>query len=304
MKKLLHVIAIYRNFFAIIIKQRKKSQLACFNISGYTERRKREIIMKIPTFARRNKIINMLMTNGHVQAALLADHFQVSMETIRKDLLYLEECGVAYKEYGGARLSSLDVEQKLDIRIENITKKQQIAKAALSVMDESKVVFIDAGTTCRDMAKALKAHKHLDIITNSLLAWEVLDSSVHNVLLTGGSKRDKNMSLVGNWCVRSISSVHADICFLGTSGIMDRKGPTTHSYQELEVKQAMIRQSDRVYVLADSEKFQKSGFHTICDWDEVDGIITDSSLSAKLYDEYVKMVPILVAQEDENEENR
>jgi len=255
--------------------------------------------MKVPTFERRNKIINILMINGYVQAAQLADQFQVSMETIRKDLLYLEESGVACKEYGGARLSPLDVEQNLDVRMKNATKKQQIAKAALSIMNESKVIFLDAGTTCGALAKALNAYRNLDIITNSLLVWDVLDASVHNVLITGGRKRDKNMALVGNWCVQAISSVHADICFLGTSGIMDRKGPTTHSYQELEAKQAVIRQSDRVYVVADSDKFQKSGFHTICDWSEIDGVITDSSLSASLYDKYVKLVPILVAQEDE-----
>jgi DeoR/GlpR family transcriptional regulator of sugar metabolism len=258
------------------------------------------MIVKLPTFERRNQITSLLMKTGYVQALHLAEYFQVSMETIRKDLLYLEESGVAFKEYGGARLSLLDVEQKLDIRMENMTKKQQIAKAAVSLMGESKIIFIDAGTTCRDMAKFLKTYRQLDIITNSLLVMDVLNDTHHNVLLTGGKKRNKNMSLVGNWCLQAISSVHADICFLGTSGIMDRKGPTSHSYQELEIKQAMIRNSDRTYVLADSDKFQKSGFHTICNWGEIDAIITDSSLPAKLYDKYVKIVPIFVAQEDDD----
>ena len=60
--------------------------------------------------------------------------------------------------------------------------------------------------------------------------------------------------------MQAIESVHADICFLGTSGILDRKGPTTHSYQELEAKKAMVRQSERIYVLADSDKFRESDF--------------------------------------------
>jgi DeoR/GlpR family transcriptional regulator of sugar metabolism len=258
--------------------------------------------MKIPTFERRNKITNLLIKKGYVQAAELASEFQVSMETIRKDLQYLEESGIAYKKYGGAKLSLLDVEQKLEVRMENMDKKQQIAKVVLSLMDESKVIFLDAGTTCLEVARALKAYKNLDIVTNSLLVCESLDASKHNVFLTGGRKRDKNMSLIGNWCVQAIKSVHADICFLGTSGIMDRKGPTTHSYKELEAKQAMIENSDRVYVLADHDKFSESGFHTICDWDKIDGIITDSSLSTKIYTKYAKLVPIIVAQEDEDNE--
>ncbi len=255
--------------------------------------------MKIPTFVRRNQITTLLLKNGYVEAAKLAKEFQVSMETIRKDLVYLEESGVAHKIYGGAGLSLLDVEQKLDVRLENLTQKQQIARVALTLLDESKVVFLDAGTTCSEVAKVVNGRKPLDIITNSLLACEALDASHHNVLLTGGRKRDKNMSLVGNWCVQAISSVHADVCFLGTSGIMDRKGPTTHSYQELEAKQAMVRQSDRVYVLVDSSKFQGSGLHTVCDWNKIDGIITDSSLSTKNYAKYKKIVPIIMAQEDE-----
>ncbi len=88
--------------------------------------------------------------------------------------------------------------------------------------------------------------------------------------------------------MQAIESVHADICFLGTSGILDRKGPTTHSYQELEAKKAMVRQSERIYVLADSDKFRESGFHTMCLWEEIDGIITDGSLSAKAYEHYEK----------------
>ena len=103
--------------------------------------------------------------------------------------------------------------------------------------------------------------------------------------------------------MQAIESVHADICFLGTSGILDRKGPTTHSYQELEAKKAMVRQSERIYVLADSDKFRESGFHTMCLWEEIDGIVTDGSLCAKAYEHYEKNVPIWMAQEDEYEEN-
>ena len=260
--------------------------------------------MKIPTFERRNEIIRMLLLQGYVKAQLLAEQYQVSMETIRKDLTYLQDIGVARKEYGGASLSQQDIEQSLPIRMEHGARKQEIARYALGFLEDAKVIFLDAGTTVHELAKLLNDYRPLDIVTNSLLAWESLDAGCHNVFLTGGKKREKNRSLTGSWCVQAIESVHADICFLGTSGILDRKGPTTHSYQELEAKKAMVRQSERVYVLADSDKFQESGFHTMCLWEEIDGIITDGFLSAKAYKQYEKIVPIWMAQEEEYEKNR
>lgn len=260
--------------------------------------------MKKPTFERRNEIVSSLVANGYVKAQDLANHYEVSMETIRMDLLYLEKSGIARKEYGGASLIKTEEESYLQIRLEHTQKKQQIAKHALSFLDDAKVIFLDAGSTVHEFARLLNAYRPLDIITNSLLVWDSIDGLHHNVFLTGGKKRQKNMSLTGSWCTQAIASVHADVCFLGTSGILDRKGPTTHSYQELEAKKMMIAQSDRVYVLADSDKFKESGFHTLCLWNEIDGIITDDHLSFSKVEEYQKYVPMYLAPEENNEENR
>ncbi|MFQ7538414.1 MAG: DeoR/GlpR family DNA-binding transcription regulator, partial [Clostridium sp.] len=155
--------------------------------------------MKIPTFERRNEITRMLQEQGYVKAQQLAEQYQVSMETIRKDLKYLEAAGIARKEYGGAGLSLLDVEHTLPVRMEHMSKKQEIARYALSFLKDAKVIFLDAGTTVHELAKLLNTCRPLDIVTNSLLAWETLDASLHNVFLTGGKKREKNRSLTGSW---------------------------------------------------------------------------------------------------------
>lgn len=260
--------------------------------------------MKLPTFERRNEIMKLLQKQGYVQARALAANYQVSMETIRKDLKFLEESNIARKAYGGASLSQLDVEQALPMRLQHAECKREIARFACTFLADAKVVFLDAGTTVHELAKLLNAWQPLDIVTNSLLAWEALDADHHHVFLCGGKKRGKNQSLTGAWSVQCFASVHADVCFLGTSGILERKGPTTHSYQELDTKKAMIQQSERCYVLADSEKFQEHGFHTLCGWEEIDGIITDANLSIKTYERYKKYVPVWMAQEDEHEEHR
>lgn len=253
--------------------------------------------MKLPTMKRRNEIIKLLIEQGYVEANVLSAQYEVSMETIRKDLVSLEEEGIVCKSYGGATLSLTGEERSLKVRLENVEKKRQIALKAVTLLDDAKIIFMDAGSSVHELAKLMNAIRPLDIVTNSLLVWETLDASHHNVFLTGGKKREKNMSLTGNWCTNAIASVHADVCFLGTSGLLDQKGPTTHSYRELGAKQMMIAQSDRIYVLADSDKFKECGFHTLCSWNQIDGIITDNYCSSKWLEKYQKFVPIYIGKE-------
>ena len=259
--------------------------------------------MKIPSFERRNQIMHLLLENQYVEAELLAQKFDVSMETIRKDLLYLDKIGIAFKEHGGARISPLGIERPIDMRVTNQNAKKMIALEAIKRIEEAQVIFVDAGSTCQEVAKLLNQLEGLDIITNSLLAFDVLDDERNNILLCGGKKRQKNRSLVGNWCVRSIESIHIDICFMGTSGFYNSKGPTTHSYREIETKMALMRSSDLIYVLAEADKFKEQGLHTFSDWSEIDGLICDDSLSSKTYEKFKKSVPIIIAQEEENEKN-
>lgn len=259
--------------------------------------------MRIPAFERRNQIMVQLIKEQYVEAEQLANHFQVSMETIRKDLLYLEKTGVAFKEHGGARISPLGIEHPIDERYVDQNIKKLIAQEAIRIIEDAQVIFVDAGSTCQEVAKLLNQFEGLDIITNSLLAFEVLDDERNNILLCGGKKRQKNRSLVGDWCIRSIDSIHIDVCFMGTSGFFNEKGPTTHSYREIETKRALLRSSDLIYILAESKKFKEQGLHTFCEWAEIDGIISDSSLSSKEYEKYKKRVPIIVAMEETDEEN-
>lgn len=255
----------------------------------------------VPTFERRQQITNLLLSQGNVSARELAKRFNVTAETIRKDLWYLQQIGVAYKERGGARLTQLDVEQQLSIRFRDMDKKQMIASKALSLLDECQSIILDSGSCCLALAYLLKQKSGLDIITPSLLAAQALSTSYHQVWIAGGRIRMKNQSLVGAWAVETISSVQADICFLGTSGLLDRTGPTTHSYQEIDVKKAMIAHSKKIYVLAENNKFHLSGFHTICDWNKIDGIITDSDLTTKQYESMSELVPVFISEEEQDE---
>ena len=260
--------------------------------------------MKLPTSKRIQKIVDLLQKEGYVKAKDLSEKYHVSMETIRKDLMFLEEKGVAQKEYGGASLSQLGVEKNLEFRKYHEDDKKEIAKYAAELLREHHSMILDGGTTTQACVQYINLLPSMDIVTNSLNACRQLNADLHNVFLLPGKKRQKNDALVGNWTEKYLRSIQVDICLLGTSGILGGEGPTAHSYQELSTKQSMITQSDLVFVLADSSKFQEKGMHTFASWDEIDGIITDHNLSPKLYSQFSKKVQVYVAREESDEKNR
>lgn len=259
--------------------------------------------MKLPTTKRLEEIVKLLNENGYVKAKELSKKYEVSMETIRKDLTYLEKKGVAKKEYGGATLSPLSVEKSIEYRINGEKNKKEIAKLAISFLKEHHVMILDSGTTCQACVQYINRLPTMDIVTNSIISFEQLNGNIHNVFLTGGKKREKNLSLIGNWSELFLKRIQVDICLLGTAGFLGSDGPTAHSYQELTTKQTMIEKSDMVFVLAESNKFLEKGFHTVVGWDKIDGIITDHNLSLKLYEKYSKIVPIYMAEEGFYEED-
>lgn len=260
--------------------------------------------MKLSSSRRLQKTVDFLEENNYVKAKEMSERFEVSMETIRKDLIYLEEKGIVKKEYGGASLALTGIEKNMEFRKYHEDDKSEIARLAAQMLREYHSMILDSGSTCLTCVKYINLLPSMDIVTNSVDAFRQLNGNQHNVFLTPGKKREKNHALTGNWTEKYLKSVHVDVCLLGTSGLLSGSGPTSHSYQELSAKQIMIEQSDLVFVLADSSKFLEKGLHTVAEWEMIDGIITDHNLSPGLYSKFCKKVPIYVAREEENEENR
>ena len=259
--------------------------------------------MKDTASNRRQKILQKLQKDGSVNSAELAKEFHVTMETIRKDLHTLAQEKLIIKDFGGARISHITMEKPWEQRSSKVERKQEVAKKAIQLLNGKQVLLLDSGTTCHEIALLLNQLPTMDIITTSVTSFLALDGKHHQVFLTGGRKREKSQSVVGNWSIQFLQSIHADICFLGTSGLLNLQGPTSHSYHELDVKKAMIQQSEKVYVVADSQKFEETGFHLICDWSQIDGLITDSDIPYTIYQELNKKVPIYILEEENHEKN-
>ena len=237
------------------------------------------------------------MKDGFVKSGELAKQYGVSMETIRKDLLILEQNGIAQKVHGGAILAGEDLEQEMLYRTVRYNAKQEIGRFAATFLQGCQTLLLDSGSTVLASVNFINRLPKMTVITTSIPAFEALDGDRHDVFLTGGKKREKNLSLTGIWTEDILSGIHADVCFLGTAGMKGCGGPTVHYEPEKDLKQMMVHCSEAVYVLADSSKFREKGTNVFAGFDEIDGIITDRGITSSMYTKWNRIVPVHVSEE-------
>lgn len=229
------------------------------------------------TAERRNKLAQILVSEGSVKVGELADMFKVSTETIRKDLKYLDEEGIAKKSHGGAIASSELLERPFSARaLENVEAKTKIARAAIGLIPNNGVIILDAGSTTYSIAKLLTIKKGITVITNSISITQLLSGTDNTVYSLGGETRGSSLALVGMWAMDALKTIKVDIAFLGTDGFLSRKGPCSASFFEAEIKKAMIASSKKTIVVSDSNKFKTDGMFQFSEWGEINYLITDS----------------------------
>lgn len=229
------------------------------------------------TAERRNQLAQILLYRGSIKVGEAAEEFNVSTETIRKDIIYLEQEGIAKKSHGGATIANNMLERPVDLkRNENQNNKTRIAIKALTLIPPEGTVILDAGSTGYTLAKLLSLEKGLTIFTNSILALDVLLKSENRIFVFGGLARPSSHGIVGKWANEEIRSINADICFVGTDGFLGLSGPATASYEEAELKKNIITVSNKSVIISDSMKFHNRTLFEFCRWEEIDTFITDT----------------------------
>jgi DeoR family fructose operon transcriptional repressor len=244
---------------------------------------------------RRELIERLIADDGRVSVVDLAHRFDVTTETVRRDLDQLESEGALRRVHGGAvgRDRESTVEPSLAQRGERQgTAKTAIAHRALAAVpaDFRGSVFFDAGTTTAAVAAELAPRlttAAIDVVTHSLTLAYAL-SAVPNASLTvvGGRVRGLTAAAVGADTVRAIDALRPDIAFLGTNGVSAEFGLSTPDPEEAAVKRAIVRSARRVVVVADADKLGREllvGFAPLAD---IDVLVTDAepdpALSAAL----------------------
>lgn len=239
---------------------------------------------------RRNLILEKLQEEKRVVVSELSQLFNVSEETIRRDLEKMEKEGLATKSYGGAVLNeSTSIDMPFNVRKkENVTGKQKIAELVAAQINDGDHIILDASTTAVFIAKAIKEKANLTVITNSIeIIIELSDVSDWNIICSGGSLKEGYLALVGPRTVEGFSSFNADKAIFSCKGIHMEKGITDGNELFTQTKQVIMKSSRETILAIDSSKFEKIAFARLCDADGIDTIITDGRPSEK-WMEYFK----------------
>jgi DeoR/GlpR family transcriptional regulator of sugar metabolism len=224
----------------------------------------------------------------------LCRRLRVSAATVRRDLDQLERSGAIRRVHGGAvsvesRLEESVFEDKTALAVR---EKRRIAEAALKFIEAGETIYLDGGSTVLELARLLCDRTNLTVVTNSLHAAHELAGRGPRLIVIGGELRRLSQTLVGPLTRLVLQELHLDKAFMGTIGFALKEGLTTTDPSEAFTKEAVMRQSRQVIVLADSSKAGKVSFASAGRWSSVHVLITDKPLdfASDLINKGVKIV--------------
>jgi DeoR/GlpR family transcriptional regulator of sugar metabolism len=230
---------------------------------------------------RRRKILEWLQEEGSARVRDLSAAFEVSEATIRQDLERLEADGYITREHGGAFLKTLprQVETLSLQHLENMDKKRKIGVRAASLVGDGETIILDAGSTTTEIAHGLLQRRELTVITNALNIALILGAvpgfAVH---MPGGQFKAPTLSLSGDKSVEYFRDILSGKLFLATAGVSLEAGLTYPSFADLQLKQAMIKAAQQVYLVADSTKINRTSFTRLGTLDVIHSFITDDGI--------------------------
>ncbi|MDO6732020.1 DeoR/GlpR family DNA-binding transcription regulator [Marinovum sp. 2_MG-2023] len=229
---------------------------------------------------RHPEIVEIARRDGKVTVEGLADHFGVTLQTIRRDLTDLANSGRLERVHGGAVLPSgttnIGYEERRSL---NPAAKSAIARACAALVPDDISLFLNIGTSTEAVAQELRHHKTMMVVTNNVNVASILvDNPECEIIVTGGHLRRADGGLVGNLAADTIRSFKFDLAVIGCSAL-DRDGDLLDfDIQEVNVSQAILRQSRKVILVADHSKFSRSAPARIGSLSEVDVFVTDVPL--------------------------
>jgi DeoR family glycerol-3-phosphate regulon repressor len=230
---------------------------------------------------RQPQIEAIIRREGEVSVEMLAARFDVSAETIRRDLGSLAEQGRVQKVHGGAKRPWLVAEPSHHEReVASVAEKAGIGRRLADAVGPGETIFIDTGSTTLAAAEALAGVPGLTVITNSCRLAERLaqagsDAAIH---LLGGRYGADNAQTTGSAVIEQIAQFRADRAVLTVAAIDPALGAMDASLDEAQIARAMIRSARQVTVLADATKFGRHAAFAVCGIDQIGVLVTDARL--------------------------
>lgn len=238
---------------------------------------------------RRAKIVQMISSDRMLKVSDLTELFKVSIETIRRDLEYLEQKGYLNRVYGGAVAKSMyGMEPDYSMReVKHFAEKTAIGEAASNLIEDGDTIVIDVGTTTLEFAKWLKGKKKVTVITNAIqIALELVQDKDIRVMMMGGELRGGEYSTSGFLAEDAMKMFNVDKVVLGIGGITVKGGVTDYNIEEANLRRLMVKRTGMVIGLADFSKFGVTALNHICSANRLHTLVTDQNTPPKYLAEF------------------
>jgi DeoR family fructose operon transcriptional repressor len=233
---------------------------------------------------RHQAIAELVASRGRVAVTELASHFDVTTETVRRDLSQLERLKLLRRVHGGAvsmRSVTMLEAQLPDRDLAQADEKERIARVAATLLPEGGcTLLLDAGSTTVRLAGLLPPTEHWTVITHAVPIAALLAGLPHvDLHLLPGRVRPLTQAAVGHTTVEAIGQLRADLVFIGTNGISARHGLSTPDPEEAATKRALIGSAQRVVALTDSTKIGQERTVRFADLEDIDLLVTDDGIA-------------------------
>lgn len=242
---------------------------------------------------RKARLVAHVAGAGQVSVGVLAEHFGVSIDTIRRDLDQLAAEGSLIRTYGGAISLALHSgnERAVDVRMSiQAAEKETIGSLAASLVQDGSVIMLNGGTTVMALARHLRNQRNLTIATNNLLVPSELSPAVFcDLYVLGGAVRTVTQATTGPVSLRVTTGgdeldIRCDLALIAVGAVSADAGYSTSNPAEAAMMAEMISRSSQVAILADSSKFERQLFARIADLGAADYFITDTAPPLELSD--------------------
>ena len=233
---------------------------------------------------RQNRILTLARENGRVEVDVLSSSFEVSPQTIRKDLNVLCDRQLLQRVHGGAIVGS---------GIENVSyearrllapgPKRAIGKKTADLIPDNSSLLINIGTTTEQVAHALKDHRGLLVISNNVNAVDIMKNFLGvELIIAGGQVRRSDGGIVGGAAVDFINQFKADFAVVGVSALDEDGSLLDYDLREVRVAQAIIRNARHVILVTDAMKLERNAPVRIGHISQINTIVIDKELPQKL----------------------
>lgn len=230
---------------------------------------------------RLNDMEQYVLEQGTSSLEELCQHFNVSMNTVRRDLADLVQRGRLKKVYGGVSAgahapSVIPMSERFN---RNGMAKQAIGRLAASLVQDNMSIFLDSGSTTMRILPYLADKQNVTVITHSLMAlYEAAKYPSLHVIALGGMYNAATSSFMGSNTLDELSKMAINLVFLAATGVTLERGLTNTTYFDVEVKQTVAHQNPNLVLMADHSKFGHNALLTFCNFENLTAVVTDQPL--------------------------